>query len=653
MSERRNMAIIVLLGIAVYFNSLFNAFVWDDVFTVIQNDFIKGFRLIPQIFLKPFFYFSGEDYLYYRPIEALSFVFDYSVFGLRPFGFHLVNILLHILAAILVYRFIYILFSERELAFFSALLFTVHPVNASVVNCVTSRADILLVVFALSSLILFIRAKNSLSRLLSLACFILSLLSKETALVFPLFLVFTQEIYARVNKKEAPAGRVRLWYLLFMLIPFVYILFRKHALGSGFSVFLPPGLSIPSIMLTWSKITLNYLGLIYWPSGLHMLRNIPIVKTGDPMTPAYLLFIIFVAGIVLKNLRKMILLFSLGIFFIWLIPAGALAFKNPEYYLQGMAIMEWNWLYIPALGVFLGTVYFLRKTQNYVGKLFCRILFFAFIACLAGITWRENGRWKNNYTLFTHTNKYVHNSVTVYMNLGSIYLNRNDINNALGFYRQALELAREDKTRMAIYKDIAYAYILDNHPDQALAVCREAIRINYNSSDIHALLGLIYARSNLAQAKNEWLIALGMDPFNAIAFNQLLVLSSTEKDIKEELCRRYGNLLKEYRGFERYKVYRSLGMIYLYCGEGELALLNLKEAQRINPYDSTTNKALAVYYARNSDRKRAFELFHRALRLNPFDREVYANLSLFYAESGQKEAADRMKGKAQQANIFN
>ncbi len=653
MNTARNIAVIALLGIVSYFNSLWNNFVWDDIFLIIQNDFIKGSRLIPQLFLKPLYYLSGHDYLYYRPLQGLSYVFDYMLFGINPFGFHLLNLLLHILAAIMVYRLIAILFSDKELALFSALLFTVHPINTSVVDYIASRADILLAIFIISSLIFFIRAKNIWFYLFSLTCFIFALLSKEVAVIFPLCLIFTQESYAKIAKKNTGLKRARLWYISFIALSFAYVLFRQKFLAFGFFALPTSQISIRTIVLTLSKITLGYLRLIYWPVNLHMLRNVGVIKAGQPLVWVYMLFIILGAGIVLKNLKNRIIFFSLGFFILWLIPVCALAFKNPEYYLQGAAMMEEHWLYIPAIGIFLGTAYLLKKAKKYTGKVFYRILLLLIIACLSGITWQENARWKNNHTLFSYTYKCVNNSVTLCRNLGWIYLQRKDINNSIKMYLEARRIAREERQKAIVDKDLAYAYILNNQKDEALALCRQALKINARYADMHALLGLIYARDNLKESKEELQAALEIDPFNALSFNRLLALSRTEKDIRDDLPKRYTNLLRDSRGFGRYRIQRALGIIYLYQGEMELAFLHLKEAQRLNPYDPKINNALAVYYAQNLDRKKALDFFYRALKIDPFDQDIYRNLSLFYEESGQKEEAIRARKQAEEINIFN
>jgi len=99
--------ILALAALAVYFNALNNDFVWDDRFLIENNDLIKDPRRIPSIFTTDLYHSHAEKTgaphsNFYRPIQTLSFMVDYHIWGPSPFGFHLGNLLLHIINGILV-----------------------------------------------------------------------------------------------------------------------------------------------------------------------------------------------------------------------------------------------------------------------------------------------------------------------------------------------------------------------------------------------------------------------------------------------------------------------------------------------------------------------------------------------------------------------
>ncbi|MBI5144958.1 MAG: tetratricopeptide repeat protein [Candidatus Omnitrophica bacterium] len=649
MHYRRHIRLIILAGLIVYLNSLKNGFVWDDVFVVINHDFIKGYKLIHQIFLKPFFYFARPEYLYYRPVVSLSYALDYTLWGLNPFGFHLTNVLLHICAALLIYRLIDLLYDDRSLSFFSGLIFTVHPINTSVVNYVTSRADILSLLFTALSLILFFQAHSHRSYILSVVCFVLAVLSKESSIILPFCLISINEIYSREKRNIS-----RRWYFIFIGTAIVYILFRIKILRLAADI-LPSGkINLLSGIFTLPVIILDYLKLLYLPFGLHMLRNINILPLAGTNIFLFLILAGFTAAVLLLIFRinKNIFL-ALGFFLLWLLPVASISVRNPEYYLQQRAIMEEHWLYLPSIGIFIITVYLLRRITRFLGKESYKIILLLFIVYLSIITIRENSHWRNNYSLFTHTLKYVKNSITAYKNMGWVYINRQDIPEALKMYKKALGLKQDDNSKLAMYKNISYAYFLDNQLEEARNYCLKALAIQDNDADAFGQLGLIEAKADLNKAKEDWKKAAEADPLNAAAFNNLLSLSGSDKNIRQYLLDKYGSLLNKYKNFQQYKIYRALGLIYLYNNEPGLASAALKKAYQVNPYDVKINNALAVYYAQSGDFRQAVKFFKTALRLNPFEKETYLNFANLYEQWGNLKEAERLREKASTVNLFN
>ncbi len=654
--NKRNIIIIILVVLAAYLNCLGNGFVWDDIFTVVNNDFIRGPKLLKEVFTKPLYYFASAGYQYYRPFQSLTNMFDYTIWGLNPFGFHLTNLLLHMLAAILIYFLINILFGEKEVSLFAALLFAVHPVNRSVVDHITSRANILLVVFTVSSLVLFLKARGLKYYALSLACFILALLSKETAIIFPLFLIFTREIYIKINKdKLGPAeANARWWYLVFLAVPALYLLLRSKALGIAADIISPYyKTDFLASLFTLFRAMADYLKLIFMQADFYMLRTVSIVQITKENLVLYTAIIALVAAaaFIIYRLNK-IIFFSLGMFFIWVMPVGSVALRNPEYYFQHKAIIEEHWLYIPAIGIFIIISWLIVKLGKYSGKLFYRVLFLVLIVYLSAITFKENRFWKNNYTIFSRTLEFVDNSSTVYRNMGWVCLNKKENTKAIEMYSKALALKQDNNCKMILYKDIAYAYLSDNQVGKAVEAIQQSLKIKHDYADAHGYLGLIYSKDDLPRAKEEWKAALDMDGFNAVSFNNLLDLSRPDSGIRDYLIKKYEAMPRQGR-FEDYKIYRALGIVYLYSEMYPSALENLEKAIKIDPYDVKTNNALAVYYAQTKDFTSALRLFKRSLKLNPFDKEVYVNLALLYNQLNQEGQARQLIEKSQSMDVFN
>src|SRR3990167_6766784 len=181
--------IIALIGILVYFNSLDNSFVWDDKDLIVENPLIKNWTHLGDIFKKDLFYVAPEKSFYYRPIQSLSYVLDYSIYRLKPKGYHIANISIHILNAVLIYFLILAFTKNKIVSFCASAVFVVHPVYTSAVTYISGRGELLVTLFLLASFLLFIRCKNFNNPwqiflyLLSLICYVCSLLSKESALL--------------------------------------------------------------------------------------------------------------------------------------------------------------------------------------------------------------------------------------------------------------------------------------------------------------------------------------------------------------------------------------------------------------------------------------------------------------------------------------
>ncbi|NUO07246.1 MAG: hypothetical protein HUU08_00965 [Candidatus Brocadia sp.] len=144
------------LAVIAFLDSLDNAFVYDDVFTITNNYFIRDWGNFPALFTNDYFNSSGE--VTYRPVVTLSYFIDYAIWRLNPIGFHLTNILLHAISAALVYLLVSTIARNSIVSFLTGILFAVHPILTEAVNGISCREDLLAAVFFLGSLLLFIQS---------------------------------------------------------------------------------------------------------------------------------------------------------------------------------------------------------------------------------------------------------------------------------------------------------------------------------------------------------------------------------------------------------------------------------------------------------------------------------------------------------------
>ena len=230
-------AALIACGFFCYLGAVNSFFLADD-FDIISNVVRGG----------AFGQWSTRGCAFFRPVVSLSFFLDHTVWGLRPIGYHLTNLVLHLISAVLVARVALMLArlspkferSAREVAFFSGLFFALLATHSEPVIWISGRTDLLACLFSLASLHVYLSARLSgrLKRLpLSLAFLLLALLSKEAAIALPLIIVaFELFFYVRSKKKDLRtfwSGALP-YVALFILYPFVrYLALGKLIGGYG------------------------------------------------------------------------------------------------------------------------------------------------------------------------------------------------------------------------------------------------------------------------------------------------------------------------------------------------------------------------------------------------------------------------------------
>lgn len=146
--------LIAVIVAAAFYPSLFNGFTnFDDNAYLTANPLVRS--LAPENIRRIFT--SAQPHTVFSPLVTLSFALEYQAWGLRPAGFHAVNLLLHVLNAILVFFLIRGISRSPGAAFFTSLLFAVHPLRVESVAWITERKDLLFAFFFLLALLFYVR----------------------------------------------------------------------------------------------------------------------------------------------------------------------------------------------------------------------------------------------------------------------------------------------------------------------------------------------------------------------------------------------------------------------------------------------------------------------------------------------------------------
>ncbi len=269
-------ALIIVLGFIVYSNSLNGAFIWDDEYLIQNNIYIKSWSGFPDIFTKDIGAGVGHRFNFYRPLQMLTYIIDYSLWKSNVKGYHLGNVLFHILAALAIYWLITILSKDKLLSLITSLLFVVHPVHTEAVSYISGRSDSLALCFMLLTIIFYIRNLDA-KRLSIYLCMIISytgaLLSRENSLILPvLLLLFHYTFRKKFSLKQ---------FLPLAVLAGIYITLRMTLLDFRMPSPIPPGTFLQRLPGFFVAIS-NYFRLMVLPFGLHMEYANPLFGFAEP-----------------------------------------------------------------------------------------------------------------------------------------------------------------------------------------------------------------------------------------------------------------------------------------------------------------------------------------------------------------------------------
>lgn len=581
--------LIIAAGILVYYRSLNGVFLFDDQKLIIENPLIKNFPHIKEIFTTHLFKGSGTYSNFYRPMQSLSFMLDYHLWALKPFGYHLTNVLIHIFSSITVYFLVYLVSKRQGIGFLVGLLFCAHTVLSGPVYYVSARADLLMALFFLISLTSYVLYKetkkyNFLYYLVSLLAFLASLLSKETALVLPFVILLY--LYCSFNKRAHLENRRPNLIWVFFIIVAIYGWLRFTVLNftEGKLLEITTG-KIPLYLrlFTTSKVFMIYLRLLVFPVGLHMEWDIaPAVSFLQDEVFLSIVGLLIISGFIYYFYRTSKLkFFAAGWFFITLLPYSNIF---PLNYFMGE-----GWLYIPSIGFFtLVAIYLseLRKRSKIWSLAVIGIAAFA-IVFYSVLTIKRADVWKDPVKLYTEVLKYSPNNTKARINLGVVLEKSGMQDKALEKYREAARLNPENASA---HINMASLYFNKQMYDNALEELKKAVLLNPKDYVSYNDIGLCYKKKGDIKKAIEWYKkAIELNPNYALTYN-------------------------------------NIGNVYLESGRYAPAINSYKKAIELEPGNGIFYANLGKVYKNKGMLKEAKESFEKASRLDPNNKSAEEEL---------------------------
>ncbi len=486
----RVMAILLLISASVipYINTLSNNFVFDDKVCIIQN---KEIREPSNLFI-----FMQRP----RGVKYITHLVEYQIWGLEPFAYHAVNIVLHMFCTISLYVLLVMIISGRLIPLIAGLLFAAHPIHTEAVAFISGRTDLLAALFFLWAFIFYLMKNNSLLfYLLSLLSFILALFSKEGAVVSLPVMIIIHDIFFTKPGKGRLSGNI-LYYVPYGLILIAFILYLRFILVihpaspepeiSG--LFLHK--SFPVFFYTGANAFLVYIRLLFLPVNLNAEHVLALSFSLFDLRvivslASLILFLVFT--FMAYRLSKTVA-FGMTWFFITLLPLLNLLFPVTPYFVAE------RYLYLPSVGFCLIAALTCKRFSNidvpqytlYLSKAVAFIILTGILYLYSGMAINRNFDWVSDYALWSKTVKQSPGSSRAHNNLGVAYAEKGMIPEALTEFKTALKY---DPHYQIAYSNLGESYRKKGMWDLAISSYEKALMINPRNTSVMNNLGNVYS----------------------------------------------------------------------------------------------------------------------------------------------------------------
>ncbi len=586
---------IVFLIIVIYSNTLNAPFQWDEGLYLVDNPIVKDLHY----FTNPSDAkgFALYNHFMERYIGYLTFAFNYNMHGFSVTGYHIVNITIHIANAILVYLLVLLTFktpffknvngewvngewikagesevdsrltihdsrslndspftihhSRPLIAFFSAAIFAVHPLQTEAVTYVFQRFVPLAAFFSLLSLTAYVRsrlAEDKKQRLffycIAFISAVLAMKTKEIAFTLPIMIVLYEFCFFSRFTNSRCFGSTshvsRFLYIVPLLLTMSIIpltlMYLNGTMSTGKHHFLPglPGVSYAGLsrgeyMLTQFRVIVTYLRLLFLPVNQNFDYDYPVFKS--VLDPQVFLSFVFIAA-----------LFGLAVYFIRSSRFtksrcfGSTIHDSRPFRLMGFGIL-WFFItlsvessivpldrlideyrvYLPSAGLIICAVtglflFFSRFTfhVSHSSSRFTVVLLVLIIAALSVATYQRNEVWGDTIRLWGDTAKQSPAKAIVHFNLGNAYRDHGVFNKAVEQYLTAIKLKPDFSEA---YNNLGFVYQTFNMPEKAMEDYLIAIKLDPDDANAHFHLGFLYYKmGQMENSRSELMIGLKIKP---------------------------------------------------------------------------------------------------------------------------------------------
>ncbi|MBF0503843.1 MAG: tetratricopeptide repeat protein [Candidatus Omnitrophica bacterium] len=602
--------IISCFGILIYSNSFICSFHFDDFPYITDNPAIRNIDNLQRIW----------NFWPCRFITFFSIALNYHFHQLDLFGYHLFNLTVHLVTALLVWWLTLLTLStpamkdnkisERanDIALLTGLVFVTHPLQTESVTYIWQRAASMGALFYLASLCLYIKSRlllwpvgRAMTRLGALVIAIVAMFTKENTITLPFMILLYETTF--LDNRSFKWKAIIPFLLTFIIVPLTMIYSKSINFQEMHRVTeLSPNISPVSYLLTQFRVIVTYIRLIFLPFNLNLDYDYP-VFTNIFAIPVLTSFLFLTAIILLAKslfLKYRILSFSIFWFFLTLLPESS--------FIPIKDIIFEHRLYLPLAG---GSIFLVSTAYYFLEKYSFKTVAFVLtmmIAVYSVLTYQRNKDWKDEIIMWEDIIQKSPHKSRPYNNRGIFYTIHGDIAHAMASFTKAIELnPRDDEA----YSNLGVCYWQKGRFAQAFSYYNKAIEINPNCADAYENRGNLYKQQgNLNQAISDYTKAIVIKP------NKMVLLNIR-------------------------------GNTYAAQGRFSEAIEDFTKAIEISPKNVDLFNNRGTAYAQQGRFIQAIIDYNRAADLNPSDRRAYYNLAVVFYHLNEYDKARANLNKAE------
>jgi tetratricopeptide (TPR) repeat protein len=580
---------IVILGMLIYANSFDCAFQFDDKHNILDNDAIRSLSNFKQMW----------DINHSRFLAFYSFAINFHYGQYNVWGYHFINMLIHLINATLVFWIVRLLFKspalkERSLAkhqssiaLITALLFVSHPLATGAVTYIVQRMASMVALFYFLSIALYMKGRLKTEKKKAYTYFagaaisaLCAILTKENAYTLP-FAILLIELFFFSTKKIAIDFKDK--KIIFSILAIIgFILFTITSFS--FSVFspLPPStfntttITSSNYFFTQLSVIVKYIQLLIVPINQNLDYDFPIANSimdGTSLVCGIFLLLLVGLAIYLYNKNRIL---SFGIFWFFLtlsiessiIPISDVIFEHRTY--------------IPSFGYFLIITCLIYQLIYQKNKTLTTLLFVFLIGSNTILASQRNKVWKDDISLWSDANSKSPNKARPLINLGYAYGNLQQWDKAISAFSKVNEV--EPNYHAAAYYNLGIAYWAIGEKEKSMENYSLAIKVDSNYTDAYYGRGVCYYYLNEQdKALSDYSKAISILPRPELFYNRGMIYAN--KKMWTEAITDYSKAISS--SPDNANLYYNRGLVYGNNNQWDLAADDFTKTLQLEPQNKS------------------------------------------------------------------